>query len=101
MENGNCVTVELLGGLKATRPDHVQIEFPTRKAATLFAYLAFHLGRDAIREDIAGMLWPEADPAGARNSLSVALSAIRKQLGPEHQADSVLVTDNRAIKLNP
>ena len=47
-----------------------------------FAYLAFYLRRAHPREVLAELLWPETPPEAARNSLSQALSSLRRRLEP-------------------
>ena len=73
---------ELWGGLRARcldAPDEASLEaFHTRKTAALLAFLAWHRGWHG-RELLAEELWPDAPPQKGRNSLRVALSALRQQ----------------------
>src|SRR5436190_24288720 len=75
--------IELFGGLRAVREERVVTHFPTQKAASLLAYLALTAGRRQqphSREELTELLWPEHDTEAARNSLRVALHALRRQL---------------------
>ncbi len=56
--------------------------FRTRKAASLFAYLALKPGRWKPREALADLLWPESDDS--RHSLSMALTFIRHEVEVRH-----------------
>src|SRR5437588_12677965 len=87
--------VELLGGLRVLRGEQRISAFPTRKAAALLAYLAYHCDSEQPRELLAEMLWPGVDERSGRNSLSVALSAIRRILEPEGVPAGTTLTADR------
>ncbi len=53
--------------------------FPTRKAATLLAYLVTHPGNHS-REKLLEIFWPELELDPARHALSMALSHLRNAL---------------------
>src|SRR5579871_4571929 len=95
--------VQLLGGLSAKSQDRIVTRFRTQKAAELFAYLAYHSGKDApthSRETLIGMLWPDAEPATARHYLSVELTSLRHFLEPPGTPPgAVLVTDRFSVGL--
>lgn len=94
--------INLLGWLRASRGDFVISRFPTRKAATLLAALAYHLGRPLSRDELVEMLCPDADPDAARNHFRVTLSSLRRLLEPNGiPPGSVLVSDRSTIQLNP
>ncbi|MBS1724920.1 MAG: hypothetical protein JSS66_18425 [Armatimonadetes bacterium] len=71
---------DLFGGLQATRGDEAVTRFRTRKTASLAAFLAFHQGRPQNREVLIDMFWPEANLDAGRQSLRMALSALRDTL---------------------
>ena len=76
-----------------------QTQFRTQRAALLLAYLALHPGPQT-REVLITLLWPDASPDAARNSLSVALSSLRHQLEPPGTpAGAVLTADRQSIGL--
>jgi len=67
------------------------VNFPTRKAQALLAYLAVE-GGVHTREKVAALLWPEGDAEHARGSLRYTLGALRGALDedggvPHYAAD--------------
>src|SRR4051794_18541856 len=94
--------VTLFGGLRAQQGERVITRFMTRKVATLFAYLAFHLGQAHPREVLIELLWPESDAPTLRNSLSVALSSLRHQFEPPGVPQGTVIRADRfSVSLNP
>lgn len=69
------------------------VEFETRKAVAILAFLAIESGRQP-RERLAAMLWPEADEERARGALRRTLSAIRTS-----PIGTGLVTDTATVSL--
>lgn len=71
--------------------------FRTRKAASLFAYLALQPGRWRPREALADLLWPESDDS--RHSLSMALTFIRHEVEarPKLPEGAVLRANRMAV----
>jgi predicted ATPase/DNA-binding SARP family transcriptional activator len=66
--------------------------FRTQKTAALLALLA--LRGEHSRELVCTRLWPDAAPDAARNSLSAALSTLRRDLG-----EGVLCADRQNLSL--
>jgi predicted ATPase/DNA-binding SARP family transcriptional activator/uncharacterized protein HemY len=94
--------ITLFGGLLAQRDDLIVSRFKTQKVASLFAYLAHHMGRSHPREMLVELLWPESDVPTLRNSLSVALSTLRNQFEPPGVPQgSVILADRFSVGLNP
>jgi predicted ATPase/DNA-binding SARP family transcriptional activator len=94
--------IELLGGLRVTQGDRVLTRFRTQKTGALLAYLAYYPQRTHPRDHLIELLWPEADPAAGSNSLSQALSSLRRQLEPAGvPPGTVLVTNRASVRLNP
>jgi len=62
----------------------------------LLALLAASPGRTASRERLIGWLWPDSESGRARHRLSVALHAIRRELGRE-----AVLTSGDSVALNP
>ena len=56
------------------------LEVDTRKAVAILALLAAE-GRAYAREELAALLWPDADAAGARGALRRTLSPLRAAVG--------------------
>ena len=56
------------------------VDFDTRKAVAVLAYLAVE--QKASRETLTGLFWSESSPDRARATLRRTLSSIRKGMGP-------------------
>lgn len=72
LPRGAGTLVSLLGGFHVTH-DGMDVRFPTRKAASLFAYLALNHGKRVSRDRLCGILWPEVEDVRARRNLSTTL----------------------------
>ena len=89
------------GGLRARNASGEAMVFRTRKIASLFSYLSTHAGKDVTRESLCGIFWPDSEESFGRNSLSNALTSLRRQLHCEAvPASEIVVGDNRAVRLN-
>jgi DNA-binding SARP family transcriptional activator len=78
------VRFRVLGGIDLRRDDGTAIDAVLRqpKRAALLAYLAASpAGTPRRRDAIVSMFWPELDDRHARDSLSAALSFLRRHLG--------------------
>src|SRR2546423_879736 len=67
-------------------------QFRARKAGALLACLAYFAPEPLSRDRLMEMLWPGADLDSQRNRLNLALSTLRKLLGP----DADLLRSDRA-----
>ncbi len=67
-------------GPPVVRRDGTPVTFDTRKATALLALLAV-TGREHTREQLADLLWPEADEAKGRASLRRTLSVTAAAMG--------------------
>ncbi len=85
--------IRLLGKFAVTANGH-PVELPLRAAQSLLAYLALTPGSPHRREQLIGLLWPEADEASARRNLRQTLWRLRKALGSPEVilADDLVVT---------
>ncbi len=93
--------IQLLGGLSACKGDHCITRFATSRAAALLARLALFPRRTHAREELADLLWPEADLEAGRLSLRVCLASLRRQLEPPGTlTGSVLIADRTTVRLN-
>jgi DNA-binding SARP family transcriptional activator len=81
-------------GPPVVRRDGAPVTFDTRKATALLALLAV-TGREHSREQLADLLWPEADSVKGRASLRRTLSVTAAVMG-----DGLLVS-RAAIALDP
>ena len=81
-------------GPPVVRRDGAPVTFDTRKATALLALLAV-TGREHSREQLADLLWPEADSVKGRASLRRTLSVTAAVMGDG------LVVSRAAIGLDP
>jgi DNA-binding SARP family transcriptional activator/tetratricopeptide (TPR) repeat protein len=81
-------------GPPVVRRDGAPVTFDTRKATALLALLAV-TGREHSREQLADLLWPEADSARGRASLRRTLSVTAAVMGDG------LIVSRAAITLDP
>jgi predicted ATPase/DNA-binding SARP family transcriptional activator/Flp pilus assembly protein TadD len=88
--------IRLLGGLRVENGETTITRFRSQKNAALLAYLALFRHRNHSREELADLLWPDADVESGRTNLRTALASLRRQLEPPGIAmGSVLVTHGR------
>jgi DNA-binding SARP family transcriptional activator/tetratricopeptide (TPR) repeat protein len=93
------LSLALLGPPVVLR-DGRMVTFDTRKAIALLALLAV-TGREHSREQLADMLWPEADSAKGRASLRRTLSVTAAAMGPGLAISRAAVTlDPGAVKVD-
>src|SRR3990172_2589398 len=69
----------MLGRFRITVAES-EIKLETRKAESLFAYLALHQDHPTSRDKITGAIWPDWEDDRARANLNTALWRIRKTL---------------------
>ena len=89
--------LELLGGLRVIGADDETItHFESRKTAALLAYLALHPERAHPREELAALIWPDAEFEASRNRLKQSLASLRKLLGSD-----VFTADRFSVRVVP
>jgi hypothetical protein len=94
--------LRLLGALHARCGDTVIEHFPSRAVATLAARLGMFPDRVHGREELAELLWPDADPTRAANRLRNALSTLKRLLAtPALSGHAVIAADRRGVRANP
>ena len=76
----NRLTLTLFGGFDAQVDDGTPLPLTSRKAQALLAYLAVRPGQLHPRDKLATLLWPDTSDEQARQSLRVALVALRRAL---------------------
>src|SRR5437764_1335207 len=91
-----AIYIEVLGGFTARTESGRPVIFGTRKAAALFAYLAFEPERSHGRAELYGLFWGEYGEEQARGNLRYALTDIRKGLG---EYRTILSTERDAVCL--
>ncbi len=92
--------LQLFGQLQLERPGYRICQFRTQKTAALLAYLGYY-PQPHPREKLIDLLWPDADLDAGRNSLRVALNALRAQLEiPGVTPGSILITSRTTVQLD-
>jgi DNA-binding SARP family transcriptional activator len=91
--------ITLLGGFGTSLGDGPPLTLAQRKAQALLAYLAVPAGQFRAREELATLLWGDADAADARNSLRQTLFLIRRALPGAGAAHLTVRRD--AVALEP
>jgi predicted ATPase/DNA-binding SARP family transcriptional activator len=72
--------------------------FRSQKTASLLAFLASHTDHHHPREELVDRFWPDDDTEAGRNSLRVALAALRRELEPAPlPGGSVLAADRFTV----
>jgi predicted ATPase/DNA-binding SARP family transcriptional activator/predicted negative regulator of RcsB-dependent stress response len=79
----DVVRVRLVGGFHVSLDDRVVAPgaWRLRKAKTLVKLLAVQPGHSLHRDQVVDVLWPDLDPAAARNNLHQVVHAARRALG--------------------
>jgi len=86
--------LSLLGGFDVRTARGQSVALPTRKARALLAYLALHPDQAVSRESLTALLWSDRAEPQANNSLSQAVTAIRKALAGVDPAPLVVEPDS-------
>lgn len=72
--------LRFLGTVHLTFSDGREPAIATTKAKALLAYLVTESDRPHLREELAALLWPEANPKAAAQNLRQALYELRRRL---------------------
>jgi DNA-binding SARP family transcriptional activator/predicted ATPase len=91
--------LRLLGAFELRRGDGEHVQFATKKAKALLAYLAVHCGQPQQRTKLAALFWEESSEEQARESLRQTLTLLRKALSPE--ASERLLVHGDTVALAP
>jgi DNA-binding SARP family transcriptional activator len=94
------LSVSLLGPFQVALYGQPVTAFESDKVRALLAYLAVESARPHRRETLAGLLWPESTERRARNSLSHALSDLRRVLRDREAEPSHFITTAQTIQFN-
>jgi DNA-binding SARP family transcriptional activator len=90
--------VRLLGGFEVWHGDRPVAGFESQKVRALFAYLVCHRDRAFSRDRLAGLLWPDRDPDGARHALRQAVYNLKSALP---SAVPPVLSGQLGVQLNP
>ncbi|WP_284643513.1 AfsR/SARP family transcriptional regulator [Paenibacillus silviterrae] len=96
-------SIRCFGGLACTSQgaEITHIHWKRRKALELFAYLLLQPGYSAVREVVADVLFPDAEPGKAINQLHVAAHRLRQVLQESLHADRGLYMIDGTLYLDP
>ncbi len=104
-DSGTMITpwrIEFFGGLRAISDGREIVRFQTRKTGLLLAYLAYNLREDHSRDELMELFWPDSEWDRGSQSLSQALTSLRKQLEPPGvPLSTFLIAPRRFARLNP
>ncbi|MEA4960657.1 AAA family ATPase [Lutispora sp.] len=88
------INVKLFSTPSVTRED-TRIVFPSRKIEALFYYIV--VNKEAAREELSSLLWPDANAQTGRKNVRNALYYIKKSLDRD-----IIISPNRdLVTLNP
>ncbi|MGH2358041.1 MAG: winged helix-turn-helix domain-containing protein, partial [Candidatus Limnocylindria bacterium] len=80
-----------------------EIEIDKRRLRALLGLLAAHSGRILSRDEALDILWPDADPSSAINSLNQAVFQLRRLLDPAYrdgESPQYILSTTEAVELN-
>ena len=92
--------IRLFGYLEVECHGRKLAAFTTRKARSLFAFLALHAETLHARETLSGLFWPESSEAAARKRLRTELWQIRRTLGSFDNGEILVAADNGSVGWN-
>lgn len=88
--------IEMLGALRVAGEGRVVDRFQTRATETVLALLAWPPATPRTRDELAGLVWPDANSQAGRVRLTQALSWLRGNL-----SEDLFVADSRTVGLLP
>ncbi|CEK20141.1 tetratricopeptide repeat protein [Chthonomonas calidirosea] len=92
--------IQMFGALQAEFGRYRIERFATKKASVLLVYLALHVGSLFPREELATLLWPDADEETGRHNLRMALSTLRKLFRiPSISTESLFIANRDYVGL--
>jgi DNA-binding SARP family transcriptional activator len=89
--------LRLFGAFELRRADGQHVQFATKKAKALLAYLAVQRGQPQQRAKLATLFWEECPEKQARDILRQTLSELRKALSPEASERLLVHSDTLAL----
>lgn len=95
------LTLNLMGGFQALLDGEPAPNLTSDKTRALLAYLVVEAKRPHRRESLCALLWPNATDSLARQSLSQALSMLRKILRDDDKTQPFFLADRDTLQFNP
>ncbi len=90
--------IVLIGRIAAVSGDEEIDRFPTQRARSLLAFLAYYKDRSHPRVLVAEMLWPGGNPDAIRLRLNQTVSELRRTL---HPLGEIIQSDRLSLRLDP
>ena len=94
------LTVNLMGAFQAALDGAVLSGFDSDKTRALLAYLAIEADRAHRRESLVALFWPNVQEASARQSLSQALSNLRRLLADVKSDTPFILATRDTVQFN-
>lgn len=94
------LSLKVLGSFQALLDGAPITGFNSDKTRALLAFLAIESDRTHRRESLAALLWPDVAEVSARQSLSQALSNLRKVLKDADAARPFILADRDSVQFN-
>jgi len=98
---GGALRVQCLGHFAVRAGARTLGPWPNRRAKSLFRYLVLHRDAPVRKEVLMEAFWPGASAPAARNSLNVAIHALRRFLREQHADVSHVVFRDGSYLLDP
>lgn len=89
--------IEMLGGLRVRRTATLVDKFRTKNTGALLALLALRRGHPIPRDEASDLIWQDETQDSARNSLRIALSALRRVLEPDGVPAGTVICSDRSV----
>jgi len=93
------LAIRCLGGFETSVACGSRVDFPTKRAKALLAYLARHPGRRASRDQLGALFWGSCGDERARINVRQTLMLARKTLS--HSTCPCIVSEGDALYLDP
>jgi DNA-binding SARP family transcriptional activator len=95
------LSVQCLGRFAVRAGSRTLGPWPHRRAKVLFKYLVLHRERPVHKEILMEVFWPHVSASAARNSLNVAIHALRRFLREAHADVSHVLFQDDSYSLDP
>lgn len=94
------LTISLLGALQISLDGEPVTDFATDKARALLAYLAVEADKPHLRDELAGLLWPDQPRRKGRHNLRQTLSYVRQAIGDQKTETPFLHVTRQTIQFD-
>ena len=95
------LVLSVLGSYRLSLSGQPVKGFMSDKVRALLAYLMLEAKQTHQREQLVGLFWPQNSERKARQSLSQALSNLRRLLKDQGRAEPFILADYHRVQFNP